>query len=147
MISWAASHWLDLLQSIGIVASLLFSHLSFRADVKARRVSNTFAVTAQHREIWSQLVRHPELARILEKGVDLDKNPITAAEETFVLALIHHLGATVEAIDAGILIAPEGLPSDIRSFFSLPIPREVWGRFRSIQNRQFATFINNIFRR
>lgn len=141
MALWIATHWLDLLQSVGIVASLLFSQLSFRADAAARKVSNTFIVTAHHREIWSQIFRHPELVRVLQKKVDLEKEAVTAAEEAFVLTLIHHLSATVEAIDAGALAAPEGLRKDVRSFFSLPIPKEVWDRRKGIQDKRFVAFV------
>lgn len=37
-------------------------------------------------------------------------------------------------------INPEGLRQDIGEFFSLPIPRAIWEKIKSLQNEDFVRF-------
>jgi len=37
----------------------------------------------------------------------------------------------------------EGLPEDVKSFFSLPIPKAVWNAIKSSQDKDFVTFIES----
>jgi hypothetical protein len=53
-------------QSVGIVARLLTTAYTLREEGEARRVANLFAVTANHREIWSLVIEKPELSRVLD---------------------------------------------------------------------------------
>jgi hypothetical protein len=39
-------------------------------------------------------------------------------------------------------LQPEGLERDIRFFFSLPIPKTVWNKFKVFQNDWFVRFID-----
>lgn len=64
-VPWLSLHWFTLLQSIGIVGGLLFTGVSLRIDTKVRRVSTLITITQQHRDIWTQLYRRPEMARHL----------------------------------------------------------------------------------
>lgn len=45
------------------------------------------------------------------------------------------------AIRNGLMDAPEGLGLDIRTFFSLPVPRAVWDSKRHFQDAEFVAFV------
>lgn len=139
---WLSSHLFSLIQVIGIVGGLTFTAISFRLEARARQVGNFLAITKNHREIWSELYAHPELARVLEAKRDLAKEPIKLEEELFVKFLILHLNSAFYASRHRELIQPEELSRDIQEFFSLPVPRVVWDRLRPLQDKNFARFVD-----
>lgn len=138
--SWLSLHWFTLLQSIGIVGGLLFTGISLRIDTKVRRVGTLMTITQQHRELWTQLYRRPELSRILDAAADVERCPVSAEEELLVNLLVLHLNSAYRAMKQGMFVRPEGLQTDIAWFFSLPIPRAVWERLKSLQDEDFVRF-------
>ena len=134
--------WFIFLQSVGIIASLLFTGLSLRIDAKVRRASNLLIITEQHRGIWSQLYRRPELSRVLDDKADLKQMPVTEVEELFVTLLILHLSSVYHVMSDHLVIKPEGLREDISSFFVLPIPQNVWEKVKMFQDRDFVEFVD-----
>ncbi len=110
-------------------------------DAKTRRITNLLALTAQHRDIWSHLYARPELARVLEPAPALAAPPITPDEEMFVTFLLLHLGATYRAMREDTFTTGQKLEEDIRAFFVLPIPREVWDRIRPLHEADFVAFV------
>jgi len=136
-------HWFDLLQTVVIVGGLLFTAYATLRDERAHKVGNLIAVTGQHREIWSVLYEDPRLSRVLKKDVDLEKEAITEQEALFVKLLILHLGTVYRAMKERMFVQLEGLQNDIREFFSLPIPKEIWRRYQQFQDKDFAEFVSN----
>ena len=49
---WMDNHGFDLLEAVGIIASLTFTAVSFRRDDRSRRVGNLLTLTQSHREVW-----------------------------------------------------------------------------------------------
>jgi hypothetical protein len=139
--AWFGTHWFTLLQSVGIIAGLMFSGLALRLDAKSRRIGNLITLTASHRDIWSQLYRMPKLARVLEPNVNLKDAPITESERLFMTLLILHLSSIYHALDDSLSVKPDALRQDIKELFSLPIPRAVWEEMRRFQDRRFVKFI------
>lgn len=140
-IPWLSLHGFTLLQSIGIVGGLLFTGLSLRIDTKVRRVSTLITITQQHRDIWTQLYRRPEMARIVDPSVDVARQPVSSEEELLVTLLVLHLNSAYRAMEQGMFVRPQGLRNDIARFFALPIPRAVWAKIRSLQDEDFVRFI------
>lgn len=140
-LTWFRDNWFTLLQSLGIIGGLFFTGISLRIDSKVRRVGNLFEVTKQHREIWTSLYSRPELKRVLNSKVDLEKKPITDEEELFVNLLILHLASNYRAGKAGMFTLRAELNTDIVDFFSLPIPREIWARMKRFQDKDFVQFV------
>ena len=140
-LGWVEEHWFTLLQTLGIVGGLIFSGLGFRLDVKSRRISNLIALTAGHRDIWSEFYRRPELARVLNPNVNLQEAPITETERLFVTLIIVHLSCTYHALENALSVKPDALRQDIKGLFSLPIPRAVWENMKSLQDREFVKFV------
>src|ERR1017187_7372272 len=129
--TWGAQHWLDLLQSVGIVGGLLFTAYTTWKDERARRIGNSIAIAGQYREIWKEMYDHAELSRVLAKDADVKKQPISVREEVFVKTLVLHLATVFRALKYGEFAKLEGLRKDVREFFLLPIPHEVWQRIKA----------------
>ncbi len=140
-LDWLGPNWFILLQSVGIVGSLFFTADALREDAKARRVSNLITITGHHRDIWTQLYRRPDLARVLDSQANVDHEPIRDEEELFISLLILHLSSVFHAMNQGLYLKPEGLRKDIDWFFSLPIPKSVWNRNKALQDVAFVSFV------
>lgn len=140
---WFAENWFDLLSAVGIVGSLLFAGFNIRSEARTRRIANLIALTASHRDIWQQMLRHPGIGRVLDASADPAKAPVTREEEVFVNLVIQHLSVVFHAMQDDLTIKPEGLRRDVAWFFSLPIPVAVWDRGRNLQNNRFLTFVEH----
>ena len=140
--AWMGSNWLDILQSIGIVAGLLFTAYNVRADSRDRKIQSLFTITGAHREIWSMLYEHPHLVRVLRHA---EAGPISASDDeaSFVNLLILHLASSYRARKLGLYFQEGGLRTDIKEFFSLPIPKAVWEKSKQFQDRDFVEFVES----
>lgn len=139
---WLAANWFDLLQTLGIVGGLLFTAYAIRKDEKGRKIGNLIAMNQQHHEIWRELYERPELARVLKKEADVNSAPITDAEKLFVNSLILQLSTVYRAMKEGMFVPLEGLKEDIKGFFSLPIPKNIWEENKPLQNKDFVKFVD-----
>jgi hypothetical protein len=140
---WIGGHGFALVEGVGIIASLIFATIALRREERSRHIGNLLAVTAAHREIWSELFRRPDLKRILNPSVDVVLEPVTAEESLFVTFLILHLDAVFKANRARMFVPAATLRQDIAGFFSLPIPKAVWQEARALQDTDFVSFVEN----
>jgi hypothetical protein len=140
---WLGENWLSLLDAVGVVAGLFFTATSIRADTKTRRISNLLTVTSNHREIWQEFVGRPELARVVSPSANVTEYPVTTDETEFVNFVILHLNSVYYAMTDGIVIKLEGLRTDVRTFFALPVPQAVWSKTKIFQNADFVRFVES----
>lgn len=136
----------ETLETLALVSGLFYTSASYRADARERRISNLMTLAGSHRDLWMQVAEKPELQRILKKDADLRKKPVTIAEQRFVHLIITHLAVTHAAMKAKVLPGITGLEKDVRSFFSLPIPSDVWKWSREYQEPDFVAFIEDCLR-
>jgi hypothetical protein len=141
--AWIAENWFNLLSAGGIIASLLFTAVSLRDQTKAQRIGNLLALTESHRDIWSNMLSCPDLARVLWVSANPEAQPATENEQIYVTMVILHLSATYEAMKSGLSIKPSALREDVRLFFSLPIPLSVWNRSKLFQDDDFREFVED----
>jgi hypothetical protein len=134
--------WLSMLLTFGLLGAFAFLGTMLFIDARARRVSNLIQLTQQHRELWERMFIDPRLARVLDPTADIEHAPVTAEEEMFVIFIILHLNCTFYAMKSGFYPKPEGLAQDIEMFFSLPIPRALWEKVKSLQDRRFVAFVD-----
>ena len=139
--TWLSANWFDLLSAVGIVGSLLFTAVSLQSEAKTRRIANLLILTQNHREIWSEMIHHANLARVLDVSAKLQKERISVSERLFINMVIQHLNSAFQAIKTGLVIKPEGLSQDVRWFFSLPIPRTIWDYVKRLQNDDFVAYV------
>ena len=143
---WISQNWFDLFSSAGIIGGLWFTAVSLHSETKTRRIANLLTLTANYREVWKEFFRSPELARVIDPSADVAKQPVTPAEEFFVNMVISHTSSVYEALKDELLTKQEGLRRDVRSFFSLPVPKAVWIKTKLLQNQDFAAFIESALR-
>jgi hypothetical protein len=143
MEQWVVGNWFDLLSTFGIIASLLFTAVSFHSETKTRRIANLLTITANYRELWKEFLNQPKLARVLDPLANLESQPVTLEEELFVNMVILHTCSAYYAINDELLMKLEGSRRDIAQFFSLPIPSAVWAKAKLLQNQDFAAFIDS----
>lgn len=140
---WFNNNWFILLQSIGIIGSLLFAGFTIRLEAKARKLSDLLALTEQHRELWKEVRERPDLARISRAEVDLLAHPITEQEEEFLNMVIVHFNTGWLLAREGSLVTLEVMAKDAATFFNLPIPGAVWRQTRQNRDPQFRSFIES----
>ena len=142
VLTWINDNF-TLIETVGIVGSLLLGAAALRLDEKTRRIGNLMAITKGHREIWSQLYERPELARVIDVGADVEQADITREEELFIWFLILHLNSVYQALKNGVLLNLEGMNKDVGWFFSLPLPRAIWERAKLMQDADFVRFVES----
>ena len=143
MAPWLADNWFELFSSIGIIGGLWFTAVSLRSETKTRRVANLLTITANHREVWKEFFISPELARVIDPSANVAKMPVTPAEDFFVHMIISNTSSMYEALKDELVTKQEGLRRDVKSFFSLPVPKAVWNTTKLLQNQDFAAFIES----
>ena len=141
--AWLHENWFLFLQSAGIVGGLLFTALSIRGGTNARKVSDLLNLTAQHRELWNEVYRRPELSRIFATAADLVAKPVSVAEERFLNEVIVHFNTGWHLARRKSLVPMAALKADVRSFFNLPIPRTVWRQTRGSREARFVRFVES----
>lgn len=144
LLRFLESNWFNLVQSTGIVASLLFAAVTIRREARTHKMTALLALDQQHRELWSELHRRPELARILSHEVDLVGKPVTTAEAEFLnTVFVHYCTGWRLAAEHGIL-SEEDLRRDLADFLARPIPLQVWRQTTGARERQFVTFVETV---
>jgi len=138
---WIAENWFDILSAVGIIGGLFFTAVALRSDTKTRKIAHLLTITTNHREIWKEFFRHPELARVLDASADVASQPITPEEKEFVNFVILHLSSVYYAMRDELVITLEGVRRDAGSFLSLPIPQAIWEKTKVFQNDDFVAFV------
>jgi len=139
---WLTNNWFSLLQSLGIICGLLFTATSIRRDTAARRASDLLSLSERHQDLWSELYRRPELRRIRSKEVDLLANPVTGSEEEFLKLVFVHFYTGWLLARKGALLEMNAFKEDVRTFFSLPIPKAVWKEAHEGRDPKFVEFVD-----
>ncbi len=137
------THWFDLVQTIFIVAGFAIATVSLRNDTKGRRIEHLMEIIKGHREVWMSIINKPELARVFEKELNLQLNPITPEEDRIVRLSIMHLYSAYEASKHWLKDSLPGIGKDIEDYFSCPIPIKVWRDVKELQNKDFVAFVES----
>ena len=146
LLPWLEANWFSFLQSVGIVGGLLFTAASVRRDTKARRINDMLKLKEEHRELWSELHRRSDLARITTTKVDLIGTPVTPVEEMFLNIAIVHFHTGWQMNKMGVVIARKGAEADIKWFFNLPIAHAVWEASKNYREPEFVKFVEKCLR-
>ena len=139
---WVLGHGQDSLQVVGIVAGLVFTALGLRTETRSRRIQTLITLTQQHRDIWEEVTRRPELRRVTDVNADLKARPVTAEEARFVGFVILHIHCWVRAQQAGEVARIETFERDLRALFALPVAAAVWEQRRLFLDQDFVAFIH-----
>lgn len=141
-LEWLRNNWFNLTQSTGIIGGLLFTGLAIRQNILATRHSQDLALTQRHSELWSEVLRRPELARVVSSEVDLVAQPVTTAEEEYLNLVFIHFQTSWNLAAAGAVLNLQTLKLDAGHFFRLPVPNRVWRQMRGRYASEFVAFID-----
>jgi hypothetical protein len=141
--SWLAEGWFDGVQTVGILGSLWVAICSIREQVKSRRLTDLLTLAAHHRDLWSEVHRRPDLARICDREVRLSGHPMTLPEREFMNLVINHFHTGWLVACRGGLVSRHTLATDAGYFFRLPLPRAAWDQTKFQQDPRFVQFIEN----
>ena len=153
--SWVEGNWFNLIQTAGIMASLCLTAAAANREAKARNeeavarhreakakeIDNLLTNADHQRELWTDAYKRPELERVFRSNVDLAKEPVTVAEKEFLNLVLVQYQTTWCIAEAGGIVTVDELASDVRDFFSLPLPHAVWENVKGVRNPRFAEFV------
>jgi len=139
--AFVEANWFNLVQSAGIVASLLFAGVTLRRESRSRKMTALLALDEQHRDLWSELHRRPDLGRILADEVDLVGSPITTSEAEFLNTVFVHFCTGWRLAAEHHVFSEDDLRRDIVGFLARPIPLQVWERTTGIREKRFLEFV------
>lgn len=139
---WFDQYWFPVLQSVGIVGSLLLTLVTVRRDARAREAANRLLLLEQHRDLWRDVHERPELARVMSTQTDLIAEPISTAEQEFLNLVIVHFHTGWMLAKSGSTNTLETMAADVRTFFSLPIPRSLWEQTKHSRDKAFGRFVD-----
>jgi hypothetical protein len=141
---WLAQHWFEAVQTSGILGGLIFTATSLRDTRQSQKITNLFTLTQYQRLLYSELSNRPELERIFHSNPDLQNLPVTEDERLFLTMVVLHLSLALTAMRMNAIVPIEGLERDLAEMFSKPIPRAVWKKIRSVQNRDVRDFLDRL---
>ena len=141
-VGWWGLHWHEVLEAVGIVGGLLFTGVTLRHDLQARKIAEYLTQSTEHRRLWSHLHRRPGLGRILEPLRDLNRDPLSPRERRFLELVVTHFHTGWLIAQSGHSLVPlPVLATDAGHFFSLPAPAAVWSEVRSTHQPEFVAFV------
>jgi hypothetical protein len=138
---WLNQNWFSLIQTFGILGSIWLTIASLRRETRARKLGDYLTLAGQHRELWSEAHRRPDLARIFQTELDLVAQPISVAEEEFLRLVIVHFSSGWLLARNDFVISLEVIAADVRAFFSLPLPRAIFERAKVSTDPAFVAFV------
>jgi hypothetical protein len=139
--SWVDGNWFSLIQTVGIVGSLLLATAAARREAKSREIENLLTISEHHRSLWNEAHQRKDLERIFEADLDVLKNPATVAENEFLNLIFAHYQTGWNLSKTGAFVSLDEMKSDVRGFFTLPLPHAVWEKTKKYRNRKFVRFV------
>jgi hypothetical protein len=139
--SWVGENWFNLIQTVGIVGSLLLAMAAAKREAKTREIENLLTISDHHRELWSGARQQAELERIFREDDQSLNLPVTVAEAEFLNLVMAHYLTSWRISNIGGIITLKELAADLRDFLSLPLPRAVWEKTKESRNRKFVRFV------
>lgn len=138
---WAQSNWFNLIQTAGIIGTVIFAGVGVHREAKAREVENLLTLAQHHRILWDGFAANPSLQRVLALQADTVKHPPTLAEADFLNRVFVHYQTGWRVAKAGGITTLAEMKEDVRGFFSLPLPHAVWEKTKKYRNRRFVRFV------
>ena len=142
-VGWWGSHWHEVLEAVGIVGGLLFTGVTLRHDLQARKIAEYLTQATEHRRLWSHLHRRPGLSCVLEPNRDLNQEPLRPGERRFLELVVTHFHTGWLIAQSGHSLVPMAvLATDAGYFFALPAPAAVWSEVRPMHQPEFVAFVD-----
>jgi hypothetical protein len=139
--SWLNGNWFNVIQTVGIIGSLWLATGAANRDARAKEIINLLSLSEHHRDLWREVPQRKDLKRVFQADANVRLTPPTVAETEFLNLVIVHFQTGWWIARAGGMTTLNEMRSDIRDFFTLPLPRAVWLKTKEFRNRQFVKFV------
>lgn len=90
MKEWFATNWFEFLQTIGIIATLFFTGITYVKNIKVTKATAILNITHAHRELFGNIYNSAKHRRVFERDIKITFEEITAEEYRFASMLIMH---------------------------------------------------------
>jgi len=148
MFSFLRENWLEVgTTAFSLIAgiSTYFSRKKNEAEEEKRtKAEFQLSIDKSHKGIWNTFHENADLQRVMADTANLESNPVTASEESFILLLLGHITSTVKAIDLGQYDEPQGMTEDIHNFFSKPVPNAIARKHLRFQSERVQKLISPV---
>ena len=120
--SWLNENF-NLVQTVGIIGSLLLAAGAARREAKAREVEDLLELVRLHRELWGNISQRKDLERIFRSNADVLEKPADSRGRRILESSFYPFSnwlddCQIRRVD--LLLAE--MKADVRGFFSLPLP-------------------------
>ena len=142
----ATPNWFLLMQSIGIIFSILLGGYATLREARSRRVGNYLQLIQFHRDVWKLTIDNPDLNRVRDASVDPSTHPATPEENQFLSFLFLHITCTFELQQSSNLVKIERFEYDINELLTLPLVAKFWQDNKQYYNAKFVAFVDRTAR-
>jgi hypothetical protein len=139
--SWVNGNWFNVIQTVGIIGSLWVAAMAANRESRTKGIENLLSLCEHHRELWKEIPGQNDLVRIFQPDADTLLVPVTMAEAEFLNLVIVHFQTGWCIAKAGGFTTLAEMKADVRSFFTLPLPRAVWEKTKQNRNKEFVRFV------
>jgi hypothetical protein len=139
--SWVDGNWFNVIQTVGIIGSLWLATGAANRDARAKEIENLLSLSEHHRDLWKEVPQQKDLERVLQADANVLLTPATVVETEFLNLVIVHFQTGWWIARAGGMTTLKELKSDIRDFFTFPLPRAVWEKTKGVRNIHFVRFV------
>lgn len=132
--------FLDIIQSIGICASLICTVYMIFRDIKRKKIENYIFLTQNHRELWKLAISKPSFLKLFKKTAN---KKISPEETTFLTLFFLHITCSYQLHKESEIIEIEQLKKDISECMLSPAIYEFWKSKKTLYNKDFIDFIES----
>lgn len=132
---------LPIIQSIGIIAGLVYAGLNFRREGKAKRASNYVTLVQNYRDIWKLKITDPALSDALKQRV-APGIEATEQQKQFITFLFFHLSTYFYLRQNDQIDEISAISIDVKNFLSSPLVKCHWEENKSFYNDDFIRFVD-----
>lgn len=131
-----------LVQSAGIVLSILLSAYLMIRDKRSRRLANYIQLVQYHRDIWRMTLELDGLDRVTSRDPALSSEEPSVREAQFLTFIFLHMTCSFELAKQNEIITIEQLQFDFTEFLKAPLVAAFWSARKQYYNTDFAAFVD-----
>jgi hypothetical protein len=139
----ADSDWFTLVQTVGIIASLLFTAYELRRNRASCIAANEIKLIELHRDLWRMTIDQPSLMRPFGHDLKPDELKLSIAESRFVNLLFLHISGAFRLTEAGEVRRTGDFRGDLKELLARPAIRNFWEANQRYHDARFVAFVNS----
>jgi hypothetical protein len=140
VLRFLTEHWFSLIQTGGIIFSILWgAHLN-NLGKRTEKVSNYLLLTQCHRDVWKIIIDHP---KYYDSIFVKQSEKLSTEEKQFLTFVFLHMTCTFELIKNKQITDIEALRLDIGELMTSKAVSNRWKDIQKYYNQDFINFIQD----